>query len=142
MEKEKKKQITTQHLVKHLRKLNEEYESKTSKVTRFDQEKQEERFKKYVGRDDVVYDFIDLEVYDDLVIWGGTIDDVFKFFYRVTPDKKTSSFEFKYLDDFDPLGYGEMEKDEHIERQMEIFNKVKDYYNDFANYWRENMGGL
>lgn len=132
------------HYLNIMRNLNEDSPTKKgeNKITRFDQDQEEEKFKSYINKDDAVIEFIDLEVYDNLVLWGGTINDNFKFFYRVTPNKDTSTFEFKYLDGFDPLGNEAEESDEYVKEQMELFNAVRNYYDKFAKYWRENMEDL
>lgn len=111
------------------------------KLTQYDQKEEEEKFRRYINRKDVVVDFIELEIYDNLVIWGGTIDDVFKFFYRVTPDSRTSTFDFTFLDGFDPTGDTiKLEnEDEYVQKQMDLFENVKNYYDEFANYWRNEL---
>ena len=73
--------------------------------------------------------FIDLEIYDNLVFFGGTIAGVIKFVFTVTPDETTSHVEFDYTDDFSP---DNPENDEIIKR-------VEMYYDNFSKYWRNNM---
>lgn len=122
-----------------IRKLKEDKDLGDSKLTLYDQQEEEKRFKRYLRDKDAVIDFIDLEVYENLVTWGGTINNVFKFFYRVTPEYKTSNFNFRFLDGFDPKGEQAEESDEYVEKQMRMFEDVKNYFTIFSNYWRENL---
>lgn len=142
LKKKKTNNFSIKESIKNLRWLQENKGS--IRLTQYDQSEEEEKFKRYIDRKDVVINFIDLEIYENLVIWGGTIDDVFKFFYRVTPDSRTSTFDFTFLDGFDPTGETvELEsEDEYVEKQMDLFEKVKNYYDQFADYWRNelNMG--
>lgn len=130
---------TIKDFIVKMRILKEEADKKNKKLTRFDQQEEEEKFLRFLNRKDSVVEFIDLEVYEDLVIWGGKIDDVLFFFYRVTPEKETSTFKFKFLDGFDPLGEENIEGDEYVEEQMKLFNSVKNYYDEFSEYWRNEL---
>jgi len=73
--------------------------------------------------------FIPLEVYDNLIFWGGTIDGIIQFVYKVTPDEATSGVEFNYLEDFSPDN----------PQNEEIIARVESYYDTFYKYWRDNM---
>ncbi len=130
-----------------MRNLKEKKEKETgdSKKTIYDERKQQDRFLQILPSD-VVVEFSDddddipgLEVYDNLVIWGGRINNVFNFYYQVGPDKNTSFFDFEFLDGFDPKGESADDSNEYVEKQMDLFNRVKNYYNEFSNYWRENL---
>jgi len=139
LRKKETKGFSIKESIKNFRWLRENKGS--IRLTQYDQKEEEEKFRRYIDRKDVVIDFIDLEIYQNLVIWGGTIDDVFKFFYRVTPDSRTSTFDFTFLDGFDPTGEEvELEdEDEYVEKQMDLFEKVKNYYDEFADYWRNEL---
>ena len=138
-----KKEKTVKDFINDMRRFNRNYlnenEEGINKKTIMDQKEEEEKFLRFINRKDVVVDFINLEIKTNGVIWGGTIDDVFKFFYRVTPDKKTSTFNFKFLDGFDPLGEETDPDDEYVEKQMDLFKSVKDYYERFSNWVRTNI---
>jgi hypothetical protein len=120
-----------------MRKLKEENESSVRKTV-FDEKEEQDKLLRILPSD-VVVNFEELEVYDDLVIWGGSINDDFEFFYKVTPNKKTSSFDFKFLSGFDPTGEQAEEPDEYVEEQMKLFDIIKNYYESFSKYWRENL---
>ncbi len=129
---------TIKDFIVEMRKLQRESQERGAlRLTKYDQRQEEEKFLRYLNRQDIVVNFIELEVYENLVIWGGTIDDVFKFFYRVTPE--TNDFEFKFLDGFDPLGHDTDESDEYVEKQMKLFNDVKNYFEQFTEYWRSEL---
>ena len=67
--------------------MNEEAENKE---TVYDQSIEEEKFRNFFSDLNVSIKLIDLEVYNNLVFWGGTIDGVIQFIYKVTPDESTS----------------------------------------------------
>lgn len=136
-----KKEKSFKDFLNQMRILKEEHDSKTNKKSVYDQSSEEDKFMRILPSDAVV-NFEELEVYDDLVIWGGRINDDFDFFYQVTPSKKTSYFDFNFLSGFDPVGAekeGDEEGDEYVENQMELFDSVKNYYNTFSNYWRDEL---
>lgn len=126
---ESKSTITVQEMVKKMRLLNENDVNRKNLKTVYDQAKEEEKFKNQFKDLNVIIDFIPLEVYDDLVFWGGTIDGVIQFVYKVTPNENTSGIEFNYLDDFDV----------NNPDNEEIVKRIKDYYDDFYKYWRDNI---
>jgi len=130
-----KKELSMRNLLKITRKLNEDFENTTqepkvrvNKKNVFDQTREEDKFNAFFSNDSVNIKFIELEIYDDLVFWGGTIDGTIQFIYRVTPDEATSGVEFNYLPEFNP---------ENPENQV-IIDKVKSYYDSFYKYWRDN----
>lgn len=117
------------------RRLNEQTEEEDdkkkalNKKTVYDQSNEEEKFRNFFDDMNINIKFIDLEVYDNLVFWGGTIDGVIQFIYKVTPDKKTSGVEFNYLEDFS----------EDNPDNDEIIKRIENYYETFSKYWRNNM---
>jgi len=129
-----KKDLTMRDMLKITRSLNEQAEENDekkaeNKKTVYDQSKEEEKLKNFFNDMNVNIKFIDLEVYDDLIFWGGTVDGIIQFVYKVTPDEKTSGVEFNYLEDFSPDN-----PDNDI-----IIKKIESYYDSFYKYWRNNI---
>jgi len=106
--------------------LNEEAENKK---TVYDQSMEEEKFRNFFNDMNVSIKLIDLGVYNNLVFWGGTIDGVIQFVYKVTPDESTSGVEFNYLEDFSP---------DNPENE-EITGRIESYFDTFYKYWRDNV---
>jgi len=125
-----KKQLTTQDFVKKMRLVNEQEDNEQKNLkTVYDQTREEKNFRNNVDDLNVVVDFNPLEVYDDFVFWGGTIDGIIQFVYKVTPDEDTSGVEFNYLEDFNPEN----------EDNEEIIERIENYYDQFYKYWRNNI---
>jgi hypothetical protein len=125
-----KKQPTTQDYVRRMRLINEqENDERKNLKTVYDQTREEKNFRKNIDDLNVTVDFIPLEVYDDFVFWGGTIDGTIQFVYKVTPDEDTSGVEFNYLEDFNPEN----------EDNEEIIERIENYYDQFYKYWRNNI---
>lgn len=132
-----KKDLNMRDMLKITRSLNEVemagseigQEHSVSKKTAYDQSIEEEKFRNYFRDMNVNIKFIDLEVRDNLIFWGGTVDGIIQFVYKVTPDEATSGVEFNYLDDFSP---DNPDNDE-------IIKKIESYYDIFYKYWRNNM---
>lgn len=99
-----------------------------NKRTIHDQKNEEEKFLNFFG-DEVNVDFIELEVYDNLVFWGGTINGIIQFIYKVTPNEATNGVEFNYLDGFNPDN----------PNNDEIIKKVESYFNTFYEYWIDGV---
>lgn len=121
-----------QDMVKRFRKLNEQEEEAAiskNRKTVYDQQREEGNFRNFFDDLNVDIDFIELEVYDDLIFWGGTIDGIVQFVYKVTPEERTSGIEFNYLDDF---SLDNPDNDE-------IVKKIEAYYDTFYKYWRNNV---
>ena len=112
-------------LLKITRNLNE----RENKETIFDQKNEEEKLRDFFKDMNINFNFINLKVFDDLVFWGGTVDGVIQFIYKVTPNEQTSGVEFNYLKDFSP---DNPENDE-------IINRLEEYYNTFYSYWNKNV---
>ena len=129
-----KKDLTMRDMLKITRKLNEEIEVKkkkkaVNKKTAYDQEIEEEKLRNFFDDMNVNIKFQDLQVYDNLVFWGGTVDGVIQFVYKVTPDERTSGVEFNYLEDFSP---------DNPDNDA-IVSKLETYYDTFYKYWRYNV---
>ena len=136
-EEKKPQTYDMRYLLGKMRNLNEDDEEKlnpkrkirVNKATSYDQEIEESKINKYFDDLKVIIDFIPLEIYDDLVFWGGTVDGTIQFAYKVTPNEKTSGVEFNYLDDFQVDN----------EDNDEIVKRIEDYYDIFFKYWRDNI---
>jgi len=129
-----KKDLTMRDMLKITRKLNEEIEvddkkKAVNKKTAYDQEIEEEKLRNFFDDMNVNIKFQDLQVYDNLVFWGGTVDGVIQFVYKVTPDERTSGVEFNYLEDFSP---------DNPDNDL-IVSKLETYYDTFYKYWRDNV---
>ena len=132
-----KKDLTMRDMLKitRTRKLNEDVEGEENrdpnknKKTVYDQSQEEEKFRNYFNDMNVDIKFIDLDVYENLIFWGGTIDGVIQFVYKVTPDEKSSGIEFNYLPDFTA---------DNPDNDL-IIKKIESYYDSFYKYWRNNV---
>jgi len=134
-----KKYLEVRDFIKITRKLNEDTDDNVdanntpkpeNKVTIYDQKIEEEKFLNFINKDvNVNVKFIQLEVYENLVFWGGTIDGIIQFIYKVTPDETTSGVEFNYLDDFTP---------DNPENDL-IIKMVENYYDTFYKWWQNNI---
>ena len=130
-----KKYLEVRDFIKITRKLNEDVSDANNtpkpenKVTVYDQKIEEEKFLNFFKDVNVNVKFIQLEVYENLVFWGGTIDGIIQFIYKVTADEVTSGVEFNYLDDFTP---------DNPENDL-IIKMIEDYYNTFYKYWQNNI---
>jgi hypothetical protein len=127
----KNKHLTMRDMLKITRNLNEDVNEKKreNKKTVFDQTNEEQKFRNYFDDLNVNVKFVELEVYDDFIFWGGTINGIIQFVYKVTPQEATSGVEFNYLEDFTP---------DNPENEK-IIEKIEDYYNIFYKYWRDNV---
>ena len=127
---EQPKNLSMRDMLKITRTLNENFVRESeNKKTAYDQSMEEEKFRNFFNDMNVSIKLIDLEVYDDLVFWGGTIDGTIQFIYKVTPDESTSGVEFNYLEDFSP---------DNPENE-EITGRIESYFDTFYKYWRDNV---
>lgn len=120
------KNLNMRDMLKITRMLNEELENKKNA---YDQDIEEEKFRNNFKDINVNIKYIPLEVYNDYVFWGGTVDGIIQFAYKVTDNEATSGVEFNYLPDFSP---DNAENDEIIKR-------IESYYNTFYKYWQNNL---
>ena len=125
---EPKKDLSVRDMLKITRDINEGVvslgEEVENKETVYDQSMEEEKFRNFFNDMNVSIKLIDLEIYDNLVFWGGTIDGVIQFIYKVTPDESTSGVEFNYLEDFSP---------DNPENE-EITGRIESYFDTFYKY--------
>ena len=131
---EPKKEMSVRDMLKITRNIHEgkvvlNENQGENKKTAYDQGIEEEKFRNFFNDMNVSIKLIDLGVYEDLVFWGGTIDGVIQFVYKVTPDESTSGVEFNYLEDFSP---------DNPENE-EITGRVESYFDTFYKYWRDNV---
>lgn len=130
---EPKKDLNMRDMLKITRNINEGVvslrEESENKETVYDQSIEEEKFRNFFNDMNVSIKLIDLEIYDNLIFWGGTIDGVIQFIYKVTPDESTSGVEFNYLEDFSP---------DNPENE-EITGRIESYFDTFYKYWRDNV---
>lgn len=136
-----KKELSVREMLKITRKLNEDVqpeveepevdqEKPVNKKTTQDQASEEQKFKdSFPTGYDINVDFIELEVTDKYVFWGGTINGLIQFVYKVTPDENTSGVEFNYLE-----GYNEDDP-----KNDEIIKRVESYYDSFYEYWIDSV---
>lgn len=99
-----------------------------SKKTAFDQQKEEEKFRQALERYKVNVKFEPIEILDNSVIWNGTIDNQLQWSFLVTPDETINGAKFNYSKNFDDT---KPDNEEMVEA-------IKNYYNDFYTYWRDN----
>jgi hypothetical protein len=131
---EPKKDLSVHDMMKITRNINEgkvslKEDNGENKKAPSDQGIEEEKFRNFFADMNVSIKLIDLGVYEDLVFWGGTIDGVIQFVYKVTDDESTSGVEFNYLEDFSP---------DNPENE-EITGRVESYFDTFYKYWRDNV---
>lgn len=136
-----KHELSIRDMLKITRKLNEDIQPQTdqeetsqekpvNKKTDQDQSNEEQKFKdSFPTGYDINVDFIELEVTDKYVFWGGTINGIIQFVFKVTPDENTSGVEFNMLE-----GYNEDDP-----KNDEIMKKVEAYYDKFYEYWIDSV---
>ena len=119
-------------LLKITRNLNEsDYESqvKINKATNLDQKNEEERFKEAFKDLNVIVDFQPLKIYDNYILWGGTINKAIQFVYKITDDESLNGVEINYLKGFKP----------EDPDNKEIAEKVENYYDEFFKRWKDQI---
>jgi hypothetical protein len=99
-----------------------------SKKTAFDQDKEENKFRNALDKFNVNVRFAPIEVLDDSVFWKGTIDNQLEWVFVVSPDESANGVKFNYSQNFDD---SKPDNEEMVET-------IKNYYNDFYKYWRDN----
>lgn len=127
------KQPTTQDFVKIVRKLNEELEQpeRENLKTPEDQAREEENLNKDLEPFNVITEYVDLEVYNDYVFWGGIVDGYIKFKYRVPALPGEEGVTFKY----DKEGFSVDDADNEP-----ITDAIRNYYEThFFEYWSQNI---
>ena len=119
------KELSIKEMLKITRDINEGYvklnEDVENMETVFDQKIEEKKFRDYFNDLNVSVKFIDLEVYDNLIFWGGTVDGVIDFVFKVTPNENTSDVEFNYRKNFSPDN----------PENSKITDRIESYFNNF-----------
>lgn len=124
--KEPKKDLNIRDMLKITRNINEDV---NNKETIYDQEIEEKKIRDFFDDMEVSLKLFDLEVRENSVFWGGIVDGVIQFVYKVTPDESTSGVLFNYLEDFSPDN----------PQNEEITGRLESYFNTFYKYWRDNV---
>lgn len=131
-------QLNTKELINIIKKnlnksINEDISSNSefgeNKTIPSDQKQEEEKMNNYFNDLNVTINYKELEVFDNVVIWGGDIDGTIQFIYTVTPFENSSTYQINYTDEFDPEN----------EDNKKIIEKIKNYYDTFYQYWKENI---
>lgn len=120
---------SARNLLDKVRNYNNINEEPVEKTLDIDQDREAKKMSDYFQDLEVIIDFIELEIFEDGIFWGGTIDGVVQFVYKVTPDERTSGYEIYYLDDFD--------KDNPDNE--DIVQRIETYYDEFFKFWRDNF---
>jgi len=113
---------------------NDDVEDNTKKLgddrkTFLDQGLEEKKIINYFKDLNVDIVFDKLDVFENGVFWGATLDNQIQFVYMATHEELTSGVEINTTDDFDP----------NVEENKLIVKKIEDYYNVFYKYWRDNV---
>lgn len=111
-----------------IKKTRQYLQESDNQVMELDQDREENKMRNFFKDLDVVIDYIELEVYDEGIFWGGTIDGVIQFVFKVTPNERDSEYQIYYLDDFDK----DNPDNEEISKRIEL------YYDEFFKFWRDN----
>lgn len=121
-----------QEWVKEFRMLNEQEEpekqDRVDKETPYDEKNMEDWFNDVFRDLDVIVKFDDLKVYNDLIFWGGTINGIIQFVFKVTENPDINGIELNYTDDVDIQN----------PKNNEIIERLEQFYKDFSKYWIEN----
>ncbi len=115
-------------LLKKTRKyLTEQTALSQNNISIYDQQNEEKKFIDFFNDLNITVKFEPLQVYDGKgVFWGGTIDGMLQFVYKITNNESESGIEFNYLEGFDP----------NAEDNKEIIKRIENYYNKFFDYWK------
>lgn len=114
-----------------LRKLKENESSvpQPKLTTHVDQKTQEDKMNQYFAQNNVTIHYEPLEIYDRGVFWSGNIDGQIIWTMTVTPFEETSKLETEYSKDFDAQNPD----------NDKILKKLEAFYNEFYEYWRDNI---
>jgi len=123
--------MSMRDMLKITRNLNEEEEKEklANKKTVYDQKIEEDRFLNFFSDTNIHVIFTDLVVTNDFVFWGGTINGILQFIYKVLPNKQDGGVEYEYLEDFS----------EDNPDNEKIMKNIELYYEQFFKYWNNNL---
>jgi len=128
-----KHELSVRDMLKITRSLNEDFQpdaentEPVNKKTDQDQANEEKKIYDRLG-EGVNIEFTDLIVTDKYVFFGGEVNGVMIFTFKVTGNKEDSGAKFNYLEGFNP----DDEENKRIKDELEL------YYNDFEEYWMSN----
>lgn len=123
--KETAKDLTMRDMLGKMRKINEDLNQKTD----IDQGLEEKKMNQFFDDLNVDIEYEPLQVYEDGIFWGGTIDGQIQWVYKVAPTEEASGIEINYAE-----GFVETDPDNE-----EVVKRLEDYYSDFYKYWRDNQ---
>lgn len=121
--------IDTRSDLSIMRRLKEDYPKKQN-VSTLDQKEEEDKFSNYFSEFNIMTEFESLEIYENGIFWGGTIDNVLQWVFTV-PSQKNEPI-ITYLDGYKPSDQ------ETSDKYSKIEDMIKTYYNEFFEYWKEN----
>lgn len=129
-----KRDLSVRDMLKITRNINERFERVSEEIavnkkSDSDQADEEDKFKNALKNYEVTVEFEELQVYDKLVFFAGTVDNMIQFVYKVTPNEGTSGVEIDYVDDF---------VSDNPDSE-EIVKIIKEYYKTFYKYWRDSV---
>ena len=127
-----KKDLDVRDMLKITRNIHEgkvSLKEDINKKTIYDQAEEEEKLDNFLRDLNVNTKFIELKVFDNLIFWGGTVDGILQFIYKVTPTEEASGVEFNYLDGF---------IHDNPENE-ELVGRIESYFDNFYRYWRDNV---
>ncbi|RLF57320.1 MAG: hypothetical protein DRN27_08010 [Thermoplasmata archaeon] len=126
------KDLNVRDMLKITRSINEAiFNERENKETSSEQSVEEEKFKSIFERDKmgVSVKFRDLEIYDDYIFWGGTINGAIQFTFEVTHDNDNTKVLFNYIEGFSP---------DNPENE-EITTRISNYFETFKKYYRDEV---
>jgi hypothetical protein len=103
-------------------------EAEISQSTPFDQKNEEKKTIDFFDDDNLVFDFEELKIYDNGVWWGGTINNVIEWVFKVSTDEKLNGLDINEMKGVDA----------NVEKNQEIIKKLEAHYETFSNYWIDN----
>lgn len=125
-----KKNLSMRDMLKITRNINEQVDQMRNVKNSEDQGREEQKLRNHFKSKNMSPNikFIDLDLYDRLVFWGGTIDGIIQFVYKITPDETKNGAEFNYLEDFSPDN----------PKNDEIIKIIDEYYEIFKESWKND----
>lgn len=127
----KNKDLDMREMLKITRKLNlvENINNTINKKNVYDQKIEEDKFLTFFDNANIHVNFIDLVVTNNYIFWGGIINGIIRFIFKIKPERQDSGVEINYLDDFSP----DNPENKNIVKNIEL------YYENFFKYWNDNL---
>ena len=126
------KDMSMRDMLGKMRKLDEAnlFEvTRVNKATTVDQNREEEKMNNYFRDIELDIQFDSIEIYENSVIFTGSLSNGIEWVYTVTPDDQTSDVEIDYGNDFNA-------DEENNKKSIEM---IEAYYDQFYNYWTKNV---